>query len=154
MESTETTQAPLHYNPNQLVTYKVINGEEVTYPTVKVVDLEWQLESFRQTEKRLSSLRLSVNALEEALEGWISNETSAEDIVSEICDMFGFNPTKDIEFEATATITGMVTVPLKDLATFDIEDIDLMITAESYSYDVNADIEVDNIYKLYNLQGS
>ena len=148
MESTETTQAPLHYNPNQLVTYKVINGEEVTYPTVKVVDLEWQLESFRLTEKRLAALRLSVNALEEALEGWISNETSAEDIVSEICDMFGFNPTKDIEFEATATITGMVTVPLKDLATFDIEDIDLMITAESYSYDVNADIEVDNIYKL------
>lgn len=148
MESTETTQAPLHYNPNQLVTYKVINGEEVTYPTVKVVDLEWQLESFRLTEKRLATLRLSVNALEEALEGWISNETSTEDIVSEICEMFGFNPTKDIEFEATATITGMVTVPLKDLATFDIEDIDLMVTAESYSYDVNADIEVDNIYKL------
>ena len=148
MESTETTQAPLHYNPNQLVTYKVINGEEITYPTEKVVELEWQLESFRLTEKRLAALRLSVNALEEALEGWISNETSAEDIVSEICDMFGFNPTKDIEFEATATITGMVTVPLKDLATFDIEDIDLMVTAESYSYDVNADIEVDNIYKL------
>ena len=148
MESTETTQAPLHYNPSQLVTYKVINGEEITYPTVKVTDLEWQLESFRQTENRLSSLRLSVNALEEALEGWISNETSSEDIVSEICEMFGFNPTKDIEFEATATITGIVTVPLKDLATFDIEDIDLMVTAESYSYEVNADIEVDNLYKL------
>ena len=151
MESTETTQvqeAPIHYNPNQLVTYKVINGEEITYPTEKVVELEWQLESFRLTEKRLAALRLSVNALEEALEGWISNETSAEDIVSEICDMFGFNPTKDVEFEATATITGIVKVPLKDLATFDIEDIDLMVTAESYSYEVNADIEVDNLYKL------
>ena len=154
METTNTNevQAPLHYNPNQLVTYKVIDldaaDQTISWPTVKVVDLEWQLESSRQTEKRLSSLRLSVNALEEALEGWISNETSAEDIVSEICDIFGFNPTKDIEFEATATITGMVTVPLKDLATFDIEDIDLMVTAESYSYDVNADIEVDNIYKL------
>jgi vacuolar-type H+-ATPase catalytic subunit A/Vma1 len=148
METTETMQAPVHYNPNQLVTYKVINGDEVTYPTDKVVDLEWTLDQARRTEKRFDSLQRSVYALESALGDWIENQTDAEEIVSQICDMFGFNPTKEVEFEATATITGMVTVPLKDLASFDINDVDLMVNVESYSYDVNADIEVDHITTL------
>ena len=47
METTNETVAPLHYNPNQLVTYKVIDldaAEQTTsWPTVKVVDLEWEL---------------------------------------------------------------------------------------------------------------
>ena len=46
METTETQvqEAPLHYNPNQLVTYKVIDldapDQTISWPTAKVVDLE------------------------------------------------------------------------------------------------------------------
>ena len=45
METTNETVVPEHYNANQLVTYKVISTEGIaTYPTVKVADLEWDLE--------------------------------------------------------------------------------------------------------------
>ena len=48
METTNETVVPAHYNPNQLVTYKVIDldatDQTISYPTVKVTDIEWELE--------------------------------------------------------------------------------------------------------------
>ena len=150
METTETTvQSAVPYNPNQLVTYKVINDGEATYPTSKVVDIEYQLDRARYVDKQLSSLRLSVSNLEEMLPGWLENETDAAEIVADICQLFGFNPTKDIEFEATVTIQGIVTVPLSELADFDIDSIDLNIDANSWSHEVEiSDVEVDRITTL------
>ena len=150
METTETmVQTAAPYNPNQLVTYKVINNGEATYPTSKVVDIEWQLENARSTDRQLSSLRLSVSNLEEMLPGWIENDTDATEIVSDICQLFGFNPTKEIEFEATVTITGTVSVSLADIADFDIDNVDLNIDVSSYSHDIDDyNVEVDNITSL------
>lgn len=149
METNEIVQAPEHYNPNQLVTYKVISDGNATYPTSKVVDLEWTLENARQTDRTLSALRLSVSSLEDMLPGWIEDETSAEDIVSEICDLFGFNPTRDIEFQATVSISGTISVPLKEIGDFDINSVDLNIDVNSWSHNVDVDsIEVDDITSL------
>ena len=148
METTTETVVPEHYNPNQLVTYKVIEDGITSYPTGKVVDIEWVLENARRLDNQNASYRLAISNLEDMLPGWIENDESAETIVSEICDLFGFNPTKEIEFEATATITGTVTVPLKDMADFDIDSLDLYLSVDSYSYDINADAEVDNITTL------
>ena len=150
METTETmVQTAAPYNPNQLVTYKVINNGEATYPTSKVVDIEWQLENARSTDRQLSSLRLSVSNLEDMLPKWLEDETGTEEIVSDICQLFGFNPTKEIEFEATVTITGTVSVSLADIADFDIDNIDLNIDVSSYSHDIDDyNVEVDNITSL------
>jgi len=150
METTETmVQTAAPYNPNQLVTYKVINNGEATYPTSKVVDIEYQLENARSTDRQLSSLRLSVSNLEDMLPKWLEDETSTEEIVSDICQLFGFNPTKDIEFEATVTISGTITVPLAEIADFDIDNVDLNIDVNSYSHDVDVtDISVDSITSL------
>lgn len=144
METTnEIVQAPEHYNPNQLVTYKVINDGNATYPTSKVVDLEWTLENARRTDGYLSALRLNVSSLEDKLAGWIEDEESAESIVSQICDIFGFNATKQIEFEGIARITGYINVPLSEIASFDINDVDLNIDIHSYSHDIEADAEIE-----------
>jgi hypothetical protein len=148
MEMTETL-VPEHYNPNQLVTYKVINNGETTYPTSKVVDIEWKLESARAADRQLSSLRLSVSNLEDMLPNWLENEPDTGEIVSDICQLFGFNPTKDVEFEATVTISGIITVPLAELNDFDIDSVDLNIDANSYSHDVDIqNVEVDTITTL------
>jgi hypothetical protein len=145
METTETV-VPEHYNPNQLVTYKIINGDETTYPTSKVTDIEWKLENYRYVDKRLSEYSSKVNQLEESLSVWLENANDAETIVSEICSIFGFNPTKEIEFEANVTITGTVTVPLAELADFDIESVDLNVDANSWSHDIEIySTEVDSI---------
>ena len=150
METTNTTEAPVHYNPNQLVTYKVIDldaAETVQYPTVKVVDLEWELENHRNKSKRLTEYISKVTQLEERLADYL--EMDSGEIVADICSIFGFNPTKDVEFEASVTITGTVTVPLADFADFDINDVDLNIDVNSWSHDVSDyDVEVDRITSL------
>lgn len=149
METTNETVAPVHYAPSQLVTYKSINDGEATYPTIKVSDLEWKLEQIKNTERTLAGLNKSVNALENSLSGWIENEDSADTIVSEICNIFGFNPVKEIEFEGTIQFSGTIQVPLSEVADFDIDSVDFNIDVNSYSHDVYVDnIEVEHVSKM------
>jgi hypothetical protein len=150
METNNEIVVPAHYNPNQLVTYKVIDldatDQTISYPTVKVTEIEWDLEKARKKSKRLSEYSDKVGQLENRLADYL--DMDSEDIVSDICSIFGFNPTKEIEFEATATITGTVNVSLSDLKDFDIDSLDLFVSVDSYSYEINADAEVDNITTL------
>ncbi len=150
METNNEIVVPAHYNPNQLVTYKVIDldatDQTISYPTVKVTEIEWDLEQARRKSKRLSEYSDKVGQLENRLADYL--DMDSEDIVSDICSIFGFNPTKEIEFEATATITGTVNVSLSDLKDFDIDSLDLFVSVDSYSYEINADAEVDNITTL------
>jgi hypothetical protein len=150
METTNETVVPAHYNPNQLVTYKVIDldatDQTISYPTVKVTEIEWDLEQARRKSKRLSEYSDKVGQLENRLADYL--DMDSEEIVSDICSIFGFNPTKEIEFEATATITGTVNIPLADLKDFDIDNLNLYVSVDSYEYDISADAEVDNIITL------
>jgi len=145
METTETV-VPEHYNPNQLVTYKVIEDGNTTFPTVKVTDIEWDLYQNRTNTANLSQYISRVNQLENRLADYL--DMDSEEIVADICSIFGFNPTKEIEFEATATITGRVLIPLADLADFDIDYMDLTVYADSHSHEVEVDVEVDHISRV------
>ena len=151
METTNTVDAPVHYNPNQLVTYKVIDldatDQTVQYPTIKVVDLEWELEQGRRKSKRLDEYSSKVTQVENRLADYL--EMDSEDIVSELCDIFGFNPTKEIEFEGTATFSGTISIPLSELADFDINSVDLNVEINSWSHDIDIDnVEVDDVRSL------
>jgi hypothetical protein len=150
METTNETVVPAHYNPNQLVTYKVIDldatDQTISYPTVKVTDVEWDLEQARKKSKRLSEYSDKVGQLENRLADYL--DMDSEEIVSDICSIFGFNPTKEIEFEASVTVTGTVQIPLADLKDFDIDNLNLYVNVDSYDYDISADAEVDNIITL------
>jgi len=151
METTNETVVPVHYNPNQLVTYKVIDLNEtdqvISYPTSKVTDIEWELEQGRRNLKTMHQYISRANMLEEKLSDYL--EMDAEEIIADICSIFGFNPTKDIEFEASVTITGTVTVPLADVADFNIRYMDLNIDVNAYPYDIDDyNVEVDSITSL------
>lgn len=151
-ETTDEIVVPAHYNPNQIVTYKIIDSEahqaDYTnwYPTVKVSDLEWELNQYRRERRELNRYTQHVNMLESRLPDYL--DMDSEEIVADICSIFGFNPTKEIQFEATATITGTILVPLDEVANFDVSDIDINVYAELNSYDGEADVEIDNIYKV------
>ena len=153
--NTETTNeivVPNHYNPNQIVTYKVIDSEAHEsdianwYPTVKVSDLEWELQQHRIERRELNRYTKHVNMLESRLPDYL--DMDSEEIVVDICSIFGFNPTKEIQFEATATITGTILVPLDEVANFEVSDIDLNVYAELNSYDGEVGVEIDNIYNV------
>ena len=149
-ETTNEVVVPEHYNPNQIVTYKVIDSDSTDqtnwYPTVKVSDLEWELNQYRRERRELNRYIQQVGMLESRLPDYL--DMDSEEIVADICSIFGFNPTKEIQFEATATITGTILVPLDEIANFDVSDIDLNVYAELNSYDGEADVEIDNIYKV------
>jgi hypothetical protein len=152
METTNEIVVPNHYNPNQIVTYKIIDSEAHEtdyanwYPTVKVSDLEYELHQYRIERRALNRYTQHVNMLESRLPDYL--DMDSEEIVADICSIFGFNPTKEIEFEATATITGTILVPLDEVANFDVSDIDMNVYAELNSYDGEVDVEIDNIYKV------
>ena len=153
--NTETTNeivVPNHYNPNQIVTYKIIDSEAHQtdyanwYPTVKVSDLEYELHQYRIERRALNRYTQGVGLLESRLPDYL--DMGSEEIVVDICSIFGFNPTKEIQFEATATITGTILVPLDEVANFDASDIDLNVYAELNSYDGEVDVEIDNIFQV------
>ena len=148
MENTETmVQTAAPYNPNQLVTYKVIDNGEATYPTRKVVDIEYDLDRGRYWRNQWNDISGKVARLENDLAEYL--DMDAEEIVTAICDIFGFTPTKEIEFEATATITGTITIPLADVADFNINDVDFNIDVSAYTYDIDDyNVEVDHVTTL------
>lgn len=146
METTNEIVVPEHYNPNQLVTYKVIEDGNATYPTSKVTDVEYALDQGRYWRKQWNDLSGKVARLENDLEQYL--EMDGEDIVSAICEIFGFDATKEVEFEATARITGTVSIPLSELKDFDIDNIDLYVNVDSYAYNVNADAEIEDVSRV------
>ena len=148
METTETmVQTAVPYNPNQLVTYKVINNGEATYPTSKVVDIEYELDRGRYWRNQWNDISGKVARLENDLAEYL--DMDAEEIVTAICDIFGFTPTKEIEFEGTVTFSGTISVPLADVADFDIDLINFDVDINSDSGDVTIyNAEVDNVTTL------
>lgn len=143
METINETIVPEHYNPHQLVTYKVIDGDNVTYPTKKVTDIESTLDSARYWKEQWNKIGERVARLENDLPEYL--DMDSEDIVAAICEIFGFNPTKEVEFEATVRVNGTIEVPLSSLKDFDIDYADISVNVDCYEYNINAECEIEDI---------
>jgi hypothetical protein len=136
------------YNPHLLVTYKAIAGtyaapEEATYLTSKVTEIEWDLHNGRTNRKSLQNLQSTINTLEDQIVEWFDSEYSKEDVLTAICEHFGINPVKEIEVEGTVTFSGTISVPIADLADFDLSNVSIDVDLNSYDYD--ADLRVDEV---------
>ena len=90
----ETVTIPAEYNANVLVTYKDISNGVATYPTIKVNDLEWKLESIKSLEDHLSrsqnTIRLIMDELTE--ESWFNPNTTKEEVLTELCNILDYEP--------------------------------------------------------------
>jgi hypothetical protein len=136
------------YNPNLLVTYKAIAGtyaapEEPTYLTSKVTDIEWELHNHRTNKKALQNLQGSINSLEDLIVEWFDPNYSKEEVLVALCEHFGINPVKEIEVQGTVTFTGTISVPMSEIADFDLSSVS--IEAELSSFDYDADLTVDEV---------
>jgi hypothetical protein len=153
MEDTTIQEAPVHYNPNQLVTYKVIDlddrsyGESVIhYPTEKVTQIEYALEQARRTTKAKDQLQSQINKIIDNLteDYWYNPNTDKDTVLSDICEIIGHTPKKTISFTATMNFTGSIEIDLADAEDFDLEDV----LSEAYVDINNGDVEIDG-YELY-----
>lgn len=139
---TNTTQVPMAYDANVLVTYKKIENNETTYPTIKVNDLEWALEQARRTTDRLNNLQSKVNRIIDNLteESWYNPNTEKSEVLYELCDILDHQAVKTIEFSARISVNGSIDVPMEEVEDFDLDSfISDELTIDCYNGNVQID---------------
>jgi len=129
------------YNPNLLVTYKKIENGEVSYPTDKVVDIEYALDQSRR----------NYNALVEKQNAWYKKESQLrtlleevyadsedQDSLSRIAEIFDVPLTKEIEVTIYVRIDATVEVDLTHDYMDNLEDfISSNLTVDSYGSELS-----------------
>jgi len=128
----------VEYNPNLLVTYKVLHGySDPEYTTSKVASLEWDLHNGRQSQKTVSLLQSKINTVKDIiLEAYADSDD--QETLQSIAEALGIELTKDVEFTATIEVSGTITLNL-------LEDYDLEseITDALYVDAQNGNIVID-----------
>lgn len=145
MEETTTIESDaLHspavpYNPDLLVTYKVLHGySNPEYTTSKVTSLEWDLHNGRQSQKNVSLLQSKINTAKDIiLEAYEMSDD--QETLQSIAEALGIELTRDIQFTATIEVSGTITLNL-------LEDYDLEseITDCLYVDANNGSIQIDD----------
>ena len=110
---------PDTYNPSALIQYKVIQGENVTYPITKVTDLEWDLEQGRRSRDNFNELKGTVNQLEELLVELYNPNYTKEEALQQIAELFGFELSKSVTVTGTINFEVIIQVPLDEVEDFD-----------------------------------
>ena len=125
MEETKIESDAFHspaveYNPNLLVTYKVIKGySDPEYTTSKVTSLEWDLHNARQAQKTNGVLQDKINTAKDII-AEAYTDSGDQDTLRSIAEALGIELTRTVEFTATIEVSG--TIELDLLEDYDIED--------------------------------
>jgi hypothetical protein len=141
--ATVTPAVPESYNPNLLVTYKVIRGySDPEYATEKVVSLEWDLHNGRERQKENSLLHSKIDAVKEIISEAYA-DSQDQDTLREIAEALSIELTKTIQFTATIEVTGSIDIDL--LSEWD-NDFDSEIEENLYVDSQAGNIQVDEQY--------
>ena len=138
METETTTPAvPETYNPNLLVTYKVIRGySDAEYQTDKVTSIEWDLHNARQAQKRVAVFEDKVKTVKDIIaEAYVDSQD--QDTLRVIAEALDIALTRTVEWTATIEVGG--TIELDLLEDYELED---EISDALYADSHNGNIEV------------
>ena len=139
--ATVTPAVPDTYNPNLLVTYKVIKGySDAEYATDKVTSIEWDLHNARQAQKRVGVFEDKINTVKDIItEAYAESED--QDTLRAIAEALGIELTRTVDWTATIEVSG--TIELDLLEDYDIED---EITDNLYVDSQSGGIEIGDQY--------
>jgi hypothetical protein len=106
------------YNPNQLVTYKKINGySDPEILTEKVTSLEWDLHNGRQASKHNAVLQGKIDNVREIItESYAESED--QETLRSIAEALNIELTRTVEWSATIEVSGTMEVDI-------LEDVDI-----------------------------
>ena len=141
-EMEQTNTAPYSYDANALVTYKVINNGEVSYPTLKVNELEVHLDSYRRLQDQLRISNGQISQILDNLDanGWYNPNTDKEDILRDLCEILGHEPKQTVRITATVNVEVDYDIPLEDVEDFDAKYfLQDNLTIDSWHGDVVVD---------------
>jgi hypothetical protein len=127
------------YNPDLLVTYKVIRGfSDETYETDKVRNIEWELHNSRTNSKAISSLQNKIGLVKDIISEAYADSQDQETLQA-IAEALEIELVREIEWSATIEVSGVITVNLLEDTHFDLDsEIEDALYADSH----NGNIEV------------
>jgi len=138
----DATHSPaVEYNPNQLVTYKIIHGySDPEYATTKVASIEWDLHNARQTQKTNNSLTNKISLVKDIITEAYADSDDQETLRS-IAEALDIELTRTVEWSATIEVSG--TIELDLLADSDT-DVESEIYDNLYVESQHGNIQVDD----------
>jgi hypothetical protein len=141
METTENV-VPDTYNPNLLVTYKVIRGySDAEYATDKVTSIEWDLHNARQAQKHNGVYQDKINTVKDIItEAYEDSED--KDTLRAIAEALGIELVREVLFTATLEVSGTYTYNILEN---DYElDLDSEVYDALYADSNNGNIEIND----------
>jgi len=144
METTETTTSPaVAYNPDLLVTYKVIHGySDAEYATDKVRNIEWELHNSRQNSKAVLAIQNKIDSVKSIITDAYA-DSEDQDTLRSIAEALDIELTRTVEFTATVEVTG--TIELDLLSDYDV-DVESEVMDNLYVEAQSGNIEIDEQY--------
>ena len=108
----------VEYNPNQLVTYKIINGySDPEFATDKVSSIEWDLHNARQSKKQNGLYTSQIDSVKDIIvEAYAESED--QETLRTIAETLNIELTRTVEWSATIEVSGTMDVDL-------LEDVDI-----------------------------
>jgi hypothetical protein len=144
MEESTVTISPIPdtYNPNLLVTYKVIRGySDAEYATDKVTSIEWDLHNARQAQKTNGVLQGKIDAVKEIIcEAYADSQD--QDTLRDIAEALGIELIKEVQFTASVEVSGTYSYDiLSDYSEYDLESV---ITDALFADSNDGNVQVDD----------
>jgi hypothetical protein len=143
METTEqAVTVPDTYNPNLLVTYKVIRGySDAEYATDKVTSIEWDLHNARQAQKSNGVYQDKINTVKDIItEAYADSDD--QDTLRAIAEALGIELVREVLFTATLEVSGTYTYNVLD-SDYEL-DLDSEVTDALYADSNNGNITIDD----------
>lgn len=144
----DATQSPaVIYNPDMLVTYKVIKGySDAEFATDKVRNIEYELHNGRQNSKVALQYQNKIDAVRSIIVNSFP-DSEDQDTLTEIAEALDIELTKEITWSATIHVSGTMQVPLSD------NDFESELADNLFVDSQNGDIEIDD-YQVSNIEES
>ena len=120
-DATISTIVPDTYNPNLLVTYKVIRGySDAEYATDKVTSIEWDLHNSRQNSKHNAVLQGKIDTVKDIItEAYAESED--QETLRAIAEALDIALTRTVEWSATIEVSGTIELDLLEDYETDVE---------------------------------
>ena len=138
------------YNPDLLVTYKVIKGySDAEYTTDKVRNIEWELHNARGNARVALDLQNKIDSVKSIIVNSFP-DSDDQDTLTEIAEALNIELTKEITWEATIHVSGTMQVSLTD-SNYDFEsELNDNLFVDSQNGDIEiGDYEVANVQESY-----
>jgi hypothetical protein len=139
---TTTSAVPDTYNPNLLVTYKVIRGySDAEYATDKVTSIEWDLHNARQAQKQNGVFQDKISTVKDIItEAY--EDSDDKDTLRAIAEALSIELVREVLFTATLEVSGTYTYNILE-NDYDL-DLDSEVTDALYADSNNGNIEIND----------